>query len=254
MLWRSRLALCATALLLASCTSANTPSDAGPADAASPIQCGPAPYVKMDGTVEEFQVGPYRKKEGAKITFDLCPGVVGTTDAEGKATFYVSKGKPFYALVDNPDDIPMMFPEWVLEADFVGTTVVIPTSYQSSLAPDFAADKTLIAIAIQGPDVSRDAGPAEPCRSAAGVKITIPGHPEAKVIYYSADTLPKPDPTLTESSASGVAVVTGLADGAVVEVAAVKAGCTVTGKHDGFTGRATVKKGRYVGYLLALGK
>lgn len=239
------------AALASSCSNSDSTSE--PTNTAPSTACGAAPYVTAVGTVSEFQVGPYRKKEGLKVTFDLCPGKTYTTDVDGKATIQITKGKPFLTFFDHPDDIPMMFPEWVLDADFTGETFVVPASYQSIVAPGLTPDVALLAIGVTLSTPATDGG-TDPCESVAGVVVEIPGHPEAKIEYYSSETIPKPDPTLSSTSTFGGVLVSGLADGTTVEPVASKAGCTLTAKRDGFTGRATVKKGRYVQYRTYLGK
>ena len=229
------------ALVVACSSSTTTP--AGPVN-----PCGAGPYVKVDGTVNEFQVGPYRPKEGMKISADLCPNLAATTDANGKVTLNVPKGKPFVTRFDHPDDVPMLFPEWQLDADFVGEMAVIPTSYQSLILPEFAPDKAMI-----GFGVFTGAADAGPCSTADGVTYAIPGQPQAKIVYFNAEPVPKPDATLTATSTNGIASVT-FPDALTVEPTATKAGCTLVSKHDGFTGRAVMQKGRFVQFFFVMSK
>lgn len=228
------------ALVVIGCSSSTT-APPGPVN-----PCGAGPYVRVDGTVREFQVGPYRPKEGMKISTDLCPSLGATTDANGKVTIHVPKGKPFVTRFDHPDDVPMLFPEWQLDADFVGETAVIPTSYQSLVLPEFAADKAMI-----GFGVFTGAADAGPCSTADGITYAIPGQPQATITYLNADPVPKPDPALTATSKNGIASVT-FATEVTVEPTATKAGCTLVSKHDGFTGRAVLQKGRFVQFFFVL--
>jgi hypothetical protein len=83
----------------------------------------------------------------------------------------------------------------------------------------------------------------DPCRHSEGVTFAIPDHPEAKITYFTTDPIPKPDPNATATSTNGIASITNLPDGLTVTPTATKAGCTLTGTHDGFTGKASLVKG-----------
>lgn len=242
------------------CSSDESTGSTEPAD---PTKCGPGPYGQLTGTAQELTAdGTTRVKPEVVITADLCPGKTFTTGADGKATMQLTKSKPVIFTVDHPDDLPTRTAEYALENDVAeGFVALLPKIFRAVVAPEFGEDKTLFAMGIVFPagtvipDAGPDAGPpADPCLRRDGVSYTVPGHPEAKVVYFNTDPVPKPDPAATATSTNGLARIDGVADGVTIEPVAAKAGCTVVAKQGGFTGRATAAKGFLVGLPFLMSK
>ena len=226
------------------CSSDDKGSSSGSAS-----NCGPGPYVKILGHVAEATAsGTSRPKEDVVITFDVCADKKFTSDADGNVTANMTKGLagPFRA--EHPDDIPSYYGEWATSTDFEGTIGVVPKLFQGIVAPDFTAENTFIAFTASYPTGSFDAGvpdggPTDPCLRGEGITVTIPDHPEAKIVYFTTDAVPKPDPAAKATSTNGIASITGLPDGISISPQATKPGCKITATHDGFTGRAVLHKG-----------
>jgi hypothetical protein len=198
---------------------------------------------------ETVASGDPRTKEDVTVTFSLCPDKPFTTDANGTIRGRMTKDVPITFTAVHPDDIPSTYGEFKIAGDtFEGSVVVVPKLFQSVVAPDFGPDKTLVAFAIQYPPGTfdggvPDGGPTDPCQRNEGVTFAIPDHPEAKVVYFTTDAVPKPDPSATATSTNGVASITGLPDGIAITPVATKPGCHLSGAFSGFTGRAFTKKG-----------
>lgn len=241
--------LSASVVVLCGATSifcSSSSSDSG----SSATDCGPGPYANVIGHINEaVAAGDPRPKEDVKVTFSICPDKPFTTDADGTIRGRMTKNVPISFTADHPDDIPTKYAEFTVTRDlFEGSVLVVPKLFQSVVAPDFGPEKTLIAFGVQYPVGTfdggvPDGGPADPCQRSEGITIAIPGHPEAKVVYFTTDSIPKPDLTATATSTNGVAKVEGLADGTTISPVATKPGCRLTPVYAGFTGRGTVKKG-----------
>jgi len=240
----------ASIVLLCSATAIFCSSSSSSAPAATSSDCGPGPYADVIGHVTEAVAsGDPRPKEDVKITFSICPDKPFTTDADGTIHGKMTKNVAITLTAEHPDDIPSTYGEFTIAADtFEGSIGVVPKLFQSVVAPDFGPDKTLVAFDIQYPPGTFDAGvpdggPSDPCQRSEGVTFAIPDHPEAKVVYFTTDSIPKPDPNATSTSTNGIASVTGLPDGLTISPVATKPGCHLNSAYAGFTGRAITKKG-----------
>lgn len=247
---RGDRALQASIVLLCSAAAIFCSSSSNSSSATSSSDCGPGPYADVIGHVNEAVAsGDPRAKEDVTVTFSICPDKPFTTDANGTIRGRMTKDVPIVTTAVHPDDIPSTYAEFkITGATFEGSVGVVPKLFQSIVAPDFGPDKTLVAFAIQYPPGTFDAGvpdggPIDPCQRGEGVTFAIPDHPEAKVVYFTTDAIPKPDPTATATSTNGVATISGLADGIVITPVATKPGCRLTAAYAGFTGRAFTKKG-----------
>jgi len=228
-------------------SSSSSSSSAG----SGPTQCGPGPYVKGVGTIYEFSATPPNKtKEGAVVTFtELCPEKSFTSGADGTLTVDFTKGKPTRFKVEDPSDVPTFFGEFQADADFVGTALIVPKLFQGVIAPDWKQDsQALVAFGVTFPQGVfdggvPDGGPTDPCERGEGVTFSVDGHPEAKVTYFTADAVPKPDPNGTATSTNPVAITLDLADGTAFTASATKAGCKLTAKQGVFTGNFKAEKG-----------
>src|SRR5262249_7207015 len=153
--------------------------------------CGPGPYGKLTGNVLIAQAAgaPSKPKEDVAISFDLCPEKSFKTNAEGKAIVNVTKNTNVIIRLEADDIVPTQLAAFRMDRDeFEGTAHVAPKIFRSVIAPDFSADKTLIAFGITFPTGTfdggvPDGGPTEPCQRSEGVTFQVPGHPEAKVTY-----------------------------------------------------------------------
>jgi len=236
--------------ILMSCTSSSSSTSSEPTD---PTKCGPGPYGKVTGHLYEATLdGTSKPKSEATITFDLCPTKSFTTDASGSFSVSMTKNKPTVATIDHPDDIPTLLAEWQLETDeFEANASIIPKLFRAVIAPEFNADNSVLGLGVFYPKGTFDAGvpdggPTDPCQRSEGVTFAIPGHAEAKITYFTSPPsgqIPAPDSNATATSTNGTAKVNGLPEDTFFEFTGSKPGCTVTGKHDGFTGRAKLQKG-----------
>jgi hypothetical protein len=234
--------LCGATAIFCSSSSSSSPT--------SSTDCGPGPYADLIGhAYEAVASGDPRTKEDVTVTFSICPDKQFTTDANGTIRGRMTRGVPIVATAVHPDDIPATYGEFkIVDATFEGSVGLVPKLFQSVVAPDFGPDKTLVAFQIQYPPGTFDAGvpdggPTDPCQRNEGVTIAIPDHPEAKVVYFTTDSIPKPDPSATATSTNGVATISGLPDGIVISPVATKPGCHLAAAYAGFTGRAFTKKG-----------
>src|SRR4051812_9392421 len=108
------------------CSSKSDTSSSGSTD------CGPGPYAKVIGHVSELAAsGDPRPKEDVKVTFSICPDKSFTSDATGTITGNVTKGTPMTFTAEHPDDIPSIYAEWKVDADFEGSIQVVPKLFQS---------------------------------------------------------------------------------------------------------------------------
>jgi hypothetical protein len=241
------------ALASAACSSSKattTPSDgdasvspdaSAEADAgASLAACGTAPHVKVDITVVGASLSDTPPRvPGAVFASPMCPEITLTTDADGKIAGLIQKGLPFYGRFEAPGWANTMIPEQLFEADTPGLVVTLPPSLLGALIPGFGPDTS--AIFVNGFKEGKGA-----CAALDGISFTVTSHPEAKVIYFSTDSIPTPVDGATATTTGGRAAINGLtlAEGEiVVTVEGVKAGCTVSFKKDTSTGRLPLGKG-----------
>ncbi|MDB4996214.1 MAG: hypothetical protein JWM74_3646 [Myxococcaceae bacterium] len=241
------------ALASAACSSSKattTPSDgdasvspdaSAEADAgASLAACGTAPHVKVDITVVGASLSDTPPRvPGAVFASPMCPEITLTTDADGKIAGLIQKGLPFYGRFEAPGWANTMIPEQLFEADTPGLVVTLPPSLLGALIPGFGPDTS--AIFVNGFKEGKGA-----CAALDGISFTVTSHPEAKVIYFSTDSIPTPVDGATATTAGGRAAINGLtlAEGEiVVTVEGVKAGCAVSFKKDTSTGRLPLGKG-----------
>jgi hypothetical protein len=219
--------------------------DAGPTGDEPPPTpgnaCGSPPYVTLGIVVVGLSLTDPNGTPlaGVELTSPLCPGIVETSDEAGTIEGQIQQNAAFYARLQADNYMPELTPEEIFDASSTGTHVLmLPTLVQGLLLPDFEAGvSTAIFVAAQG---TTDAGP---CASFDGITFTVPGHPEAQITYYSNDSIPAPVPDAGATTARGLAIITGLAAGQLVTLAAAKAGCHVALQYSAFTGRAPLEPG-----------
>jgi hypothetical protein len=218
-----------------------------------PTSCGPGPYGKVNATVFEATIdGTTKTKSDVVITFDLCPTKSFTTGSDGKVTLNMTKNRPVITTLDHPDDLPQKLGEWQLAADtFDANASMIPKLFRAVIANELNADTSVLGLGIVFPVGTLDAGvpdggPTDPCQRREDVTFSIPGQANAKITYFGdpgTGKIPEPDPNATKTTGNGLAKVNGLPEGTLVEIVATKAGCSLSGTHDGFTGRVKLEKG-----------
>jgi hypothetical protein len=203
--------------------------------------CGDAPWVTLGIVVVQVNIGNLDASTplpGASFTSPLCPGVVKTSDEAGVIEGLISKDVPFYGRLQAPGYVSELAPEEIFDADVTGVKVDMLSSFLAGiLFPGVDAGSTVIVIAAQ--KLQDDAGA---CSSLDGISFSVPGHPEANVVYLSSDTIPK----LTDAGATssrGFAAITGLAGPQLVTLAGTKPGCTVLFVHGPLTGRVPLENG-----------
>jgi hypothetical protein len=243
--WGGIVLAAGASMLVASCSSDDK------AAAGDPTSCGPGPYAKVTARVVEATAsGTPRAKEDVVVTFAICPEKSFKSDADGIVRGNITKGLAGQFRAEHPDDVPALFGEWKTDGDFDGSISVVPKLFQSIIAPDWTPDKTLVGFGVVYPPgtpvAMPDGGPTDPCQRSEGVSIAFPEQPQAKVVYFAeaaTGEFPRLDPNATKTSSNGLASIVGLPAGAVLTPVATKPGCTLTGVHDGFTGRLTPIKG-----------
>jgi hypothetical protein len=217
------------------------PVDAGP-DLMVADVCGPAPWVTLGILVVGLSLDNLDGSPlpGVQFTTPLCPNLTQYTDDGGNILGQVSANTPFYGQLVANGFVPELSPEIEFDADSTGHKIdMLPTIFESILLPTFdASGSTAIVV-----DVSKLVDDAGPCSSLDGVSLSIPGHPEAQVTYFSSGTIPQPVPGATATTTGGIAAVTGLAEGQLVTLAATKTGCSIVFTHNGLTGRVPVQNG-----------
>ena len=237
-----RRASFALVVLLASCGTASAPTTPDPA--AGPPEakrCGEAPFVHVTGVVREFSGLSADPKSNVRGTFSTCAGKRFTSAAGGLFEVFVAKAAPFFVKFEHVDLLTLLSPELALDADFTND-FQIPSRSFGPLIPGFGADKTAIIVGI----TSRS-GATGVCAAGDKVALSVAGHPEAIVTYFGGSGVPQPVAGATETTKTGLATITGLADGTLLTVTANKAGCTATGKYGSFTGRVKVENGAAAG-------
>jgi hypothetical protein len=220
--------------------------DASEADAVEELsvadQCGPEPWVNLGIVVVALSLGNLDGSPlpGAQFTSPLCPSLVKYSDEGGNILGQVSKDTPFYGRLQAQNYISELAPEEIFDADSTGHKIdMIPTLIASVLLPTFDASSET-AIVVAGQKVVDDAGP---CSTLDGVTYSVPGHPEAVITYFSADTIPQPIPDGGATTTEGIAAITGLATGQLVTLQGTKPGCSVLLKYQTQTGRVPVQTG-----------
>lgn len=217
----------------------SAPNAHGDVDPDASNVCGPAPWVKSTVLITEWSSSPPKPIAGVQGTFSTCPGKVFVSDEGGILSGYVTRGAPVWGKVAAPGYVTMSGPELLLTEDMEGADWMLPEAMLAAV-PSWSEDAPTMLVII-ATDPATDA--ASPCASADGVVVSIEDHPEAVVTYYEAGPIPLPSPSLTATSAAGVAIVSGLQAGATVEPVAVKPGCTATFKVTFHTGRYPLEAG-----------
>jgi len=207
--------------------------------------CGNPPWVTLGIEVVSLDLGNLDGSPlpGAQFTSPLCPGLVKISDDAGYIEGQVSSGVPFYGRLTATNRVSEIAPEQVLDADSTGTKVpMLPTLVETFVSADWSGKN----IAILAKTLVDDAGA---CSAVDKITFSVPGHPEAQVIYLSSAALPLPIPGGTATSTRGIALITGLDAGQFVTLAGTKPGdeagttCQIIFQRGPVTGRVPLENG-----------
>lgn len=232
--------------------------DDGGADTSAPVDsgtppvmadaCGPAPWVELGILVVALDLSnpDGSALPGAQFSSPLCPGVVKVSDDAGMLTGEVSEGVPFVARLTKSGYISELAPEEVFDADSTGNKVEMLPTILGNFVPGYEADaSTIVVAAVKTQD---DAGA---CSALDGVSLSVDGHPEVHVTYFSSSSIPAPLPDASATSTRGLAAITGaIPDGGFVTLTGTKAGCHVVFVRGPITGRVPLENG-YVSVMPA---
>ncbi|HEY6460138.1 MAG TPA: hypothetical protein VIY73_08300 [Polyangiaceae bacterium] len=222
--------------------AAEAEADGGGDELTVSDECGSPPYVTLGIvvvalTLDDPDGAPLA---GAQFTSPLCPGIAEYSDDAGVIQGVVSQNVPFYGRLEAPDYIPELAPEEIFDASSTGHRIdMLPLLLEGVLLPGFEAS-TQTAIVIAAQKVTDDGGA---CSSFDGISFSVPGHPEAQVVYFTNDAFPVVIPDGGATSARGLAVITGLDAGQLVTLAGTKPGCQVLFQVGTLTGRVPLENG-----------
>ena len=234
--------ICACSSKPAAVTGADAGGDDAPsggADAAGPelATCGAAPYVTVGIVVSGIALNPPAPLiEGAVLTSPLCPGVMLTSAHDGTMSGRIAQNVPFYGRVEAKSYAKTLTPEQLFKVDTPDVALTLPPSLLTAFIPGYSATSTTIFL-----NMFKDGGHGA-CNALDGTTFDVPGHPEAVVTYFSADSVPMAT-TGSATTTGGKATITGLAPGEPVTVLGHKTGCTVTLIKGNATGRSPLEAG-----------
>lgn len=264
----SLLAAPAVILAVVSCDDAGTlvpPADASTSEATKGDAAGPeggadassdAPAIEEASTSDVCGQGPWvtlgivvvaldlsnpdgSVLPGAQFTSPLCPGLVKVSDDAGVIEGLISKDTPFYGRLTATNYISELAPEEVFDADSTGNRIEMLPQILGGLVPGYAADASAIVVAAE--KTQDDAGA---CSSLDGITLSVVGHPEAMVTYFSTASIPFPVPDASATTTRGFAAITGLTGtGQFVTLAGTKPGCNVVFARGPVTGRVPLENG-----------
>jgi len=206
--------------------------------------CGPPPYITLGIVVEQASTATNPPRiAGATLTSALCPDASFVSDDDGGITGLVTKGTPFFGELNATGYAPTLSPEENFAADTSGLAIALPPSLLSVIVPNYDPNKPLIFVAVQQDNGTKHDSGAD-CSDVSGTSLSVEGHPEAVVTYYTADSIPAAIPNGTATSTGGSISVTGLeASVGPVTLTAKKTGCTVSFLDGSATGRIPLENG-----------
>jgi hypothetical protein len=226
-----------------------SPAEDSAADALEELQvadvCGNPPWVTLGIEVVALSLANIDGSAlpGAQFTSPLCPGLVKISDDAGRIEGQISRDVPFYARLQATNYIPELAPEEVFDADTTGTRVeMLPTLVEAFVGLDGGGKN----IAILVKNLVDDAGA---CSTVDNITLSVPGHPEAQVLYLSNNFPPLPVSGATATTPRGIAVITGIDAGQFVTLAGTKPGneagttCQVIFQRGPVTGRVPLENG-----------
>ncbi len=222
--------------------TADASSDAPVVEASAMADvCGPAPWVNLGIVVVALNLADPDGSvlPGATFTSPLCPGLEKVSDDAGVINGLISQGVRFYGSLTATGYISELAPEEVFDADSTGNRIEMLPQILSGLLPGYAADASEIVVAAE--KTQDDAGA---CSSLDGITLSVAGHPEATVTYFSNDTIPVAVPDAGATTTRGFAAITGLTGtGQFVTLVGTKPGCTIVFARGPVTGRVPLENG-----------
>jgi hypothetical protein len=205
--------------------------------------CGQPPYVTLGIVVVALSLADTDGAvlPGATFTSPLCPGLVKVSDDAGVIEGEISANTPFYGRLQAPNYVSELAPEEVFDASTTGNRIEMLPQILAGLVPGYQADAAAIVIAAE-----KTIGDAGSCSSLDGIALSVDGHPEANVTYFSAGSIPLPQLDASATTTRGFAAITGLkgiSDGDFVTLTGTKPGCHVVFARGPVTGRVPLGNG-----------
>ena len=187
------------------------------ADVTSSTTCGPAPWIALGVSLTGITLADLdgSPAPGIEFTSSLCPGYAEYSDDAGTIEGQISANTPFYGRLQGVGFLSELTPEEIFDASSNGNSLDMYTSLLGDLLPGFSAQTAIVLMSVDV--LVADAGA---CSSPDGVTITVPGHPEAVVTYYTTDSLPTVLDGGTATTTHGLASIAGLAGGQTVTLSA----------------------------------
>lgn len=205
--------------------------------------CGQPPYVTLGIVVVAISLSDTDGSvlPGATFTTPLCPGRVQVSNDAGVIQGQISANVPFYGRLQAPNYVSELAPQEVFDASSTGNRIEMLPQILAGLVPGYQADAAAIVVAAE--KTEDDAGD---CSSLDGIVLSVVGHPEANVTYFSAGSIPLPQLDASATTTRGFAAITGLADvtdGEFVTLSGTKPGCSVVFARGPVTGLVPLENG-----------
>lgn len=200
--------------------------------------CGEGPFVELAAWTLELADRGESPLEGARLTFDVCPGYSVASNEFGIATAHVPRGVPVVTRISAPGHVTAIVSQSVLASDSI-VTDLLPALAHADAIPGYAADKPSFALFV----VAAGTGP---CAYDSGVSVAVVEHPEIHALYmppswpYDAVVV-----NATATQRGGVAFVPSLAAGERVHVTASKPGCRARTVASEQTGEFVLENGAW---------
>jgi hypothetical protein len=210
-------------VLALACTTPPTASDASVAndagtDAPVPtLTCGGG---GLRGTFRVVDATTLHAVAGATVS---APGCTSVTQDTQPIVADLAQGAPIALTVTAPAYVPSHVELTPVAAGFGPSLYLVPTSAEASLLVGGTSTDAFVAVSIAGN------GGTGTCASAAGLTVSVHGHPEIAVGYLSG--LTTRDATLTVTNALGLAIAGPMPAGNY-QIDASSPGCTA-GPDDG---------------------
>ncbi len=231
-------------------TDATAGQDTTVADTGGSGQCVLTTDLSNALNFGALEIGNYSPNflKGLAVEAVPCGSVATNENAEGRL-YPAHPGTPFYYKLTKDAYLPALSMEYQVAINQGGTfgqnksMVVVPTAAAEATLPGYDATKASVLLRI-------DMG--TPACKAAGFTVTVDGHAEAKITYWSnvPESSGKADKTLTSvpKNSDGMVSITGLTPGALApfKVTVTGAtGCVLTtdGLMPGRTGNVPLEAG-----------
>lgn len=199
--------------------------------------CGAPPYVTLSLSVETASANDASTRiGGATLTSPLCPDASFTSDDDGGIVGLVTQDVAFYGRFNAAGYAPTLSPQELFDASLPTVAIALPPSLLTVIVPNYDKTQPLVLVDTRLDTGTNHDGGAN-CNDPSGVAISVDGHPEAVVTYYTSDAVPAAISGGTATGEAGLASITGLAaGGSPISITAVKTGCTLSFVKNGSTG------------------